>query len=260
MNSNNDNKSNNISINILPGVIQGITRVTISYPFDVFKVNMQKMLHANLKETILTILKNDPMKLYRGAMLSYFTVSLERGSQFYMLEKLNRNNNNSYLNSFLISLIVSTYSIPSQYIITNIALHKKNTIQYIKYFIKNENILKLYKGWKIELPRNIINSTIFNGTYYHLRKNYGESNDNALVYGSLSGILCWLVTFPIDTIRTEYQTQNCSIKNIVKNRYNNYGISSFYKGLSPVLIRTIPSASIGMYMYEYSRNLINNVF
>ena len=250
-------------ISILPGIIQGITRVTISYPFDVLKVNMQKMIYPNLKETILTICKSDPLKLYRGASLSYLTVSVERGSQFYMLEKFNSINNNTYINSFIISLIVSIYSIPSQYIVTNIALHKKNTIQYIKYFLKNENFFKLYKGWKIELPRNVINSTIFNGTYYFLRKKYGDNKNKALFYGSFSGIICWLITFPIDTIRTEYQTQNNgeinNIKNIIKNRYNNYGISSFYRGLTPVLIRTIPSASFGMYAYEYSKDFLNKI-
>ena len=59
------------------------------------------------------------------------------------------------------------------------------------------------------------------------------------------------ITFPLDTIRVDKQiTQNTSIKDLIIKRYNKFGIINFYNGLSPVLIRSIPSTILGMLVYE----------
>ena len=51
---------------LLPGLFQGITRVSISYPADVVKIQMQKQLFTTTSETIKHIIKNDIKKFYRG--------------------------------------------------------------------------------------------------------------------------------------------------------------------------------------------------
>jgi Mitochondrial carrier protein len=239
----------------IPGFMQGITRVTISYPFDVIKVNMQTNKFDNTINTIKYLLKNDIFRFYRGSTFSYVSVSLERSIQFYFMEKLNKKNNNPYLNSFIISIFNSIYNIPVQYITSNIAISKKKVSECIKDIIVNNK--NIYKGSLIEISRTTINSSIFMGTYFNLRNYFGTDNLFVPLYGSVSGIMCWIITYPIDTIRTEFQTtKNENIKQLVLNRYRNYGIRSFYKGLNTVLIRTIPSASIGMYVYEKCNNYI----
>jgi hypothetical protein len=45
-------------IGLLPGLFQGITRVSISYPADVIKIQMQKQLFAKTTETVKYIIKN----------------------------------------------------------------------------------------------------------------------------------------------------------------------------------------------------------
>jgi solute carrier family 25 carnitine/acylcarnitine transporter 20/29 len=201
-------------------------------------------------QSITHIYKNDPYKFYRGSFLSYTSVSFERSIQFYFLEKMNKRNNNPYLNGLLLSLFSSIYNVPVQFLTTNIAL---NNINYIKL---NKN--NFYKGISLELSRNIINTTIFNGTYFYLRNTYGNSTELAPLYGAISGISFWLITFPLDTIRTEYQSSNHSLKQIVVNRYNS-GINTFYRGLTPVLVRTIPSASCGMYVYEIVKKYMETI-
>lgn len=243
--------------NLLPGFCQGITRVTISYPFDVIKINMQKLIFKNTIESITHIYKNDPYKFYRGSFLSYTSVSLERSIQFYFLEKMNKQNNNPYFNGLILALFSSIYNVPVQFLTTNIALNNNyknnyNTINYIKSLNKNN----FYKGIGLEISRSVINTTIFNGTYFYLRNKYGENTKLAPLYGAISGISFWLITFPLDTLRTEYQSSNHSLKQIITNKFNS-GITTFYRGLTPVLIRTVPSASCGMYVYEIVKQYIN---
>jgi hypothetical protein len=240
--------------NLLPGLCQGITRVTISYPFDVIKVNMQKNVFNSTKEAIINIFKNDPWRFYRGSTFSYISVSLERSLQFYYMEKLNTYNNNPFLNGFCLSLVSSLYNVPAQYLTTNIALNNIGTLKYLKNVFKNNT--NIYKGSGLEIIRNSINSTIFMGTYYTLRNNYGDTSYITPLYGAISGTMCWLITFPLDTIRTDYQSSDKNIKTLITNRFKQQGFIGFYRGITPVLIRTVPSSSIGMYVYEKIKKIL----
>jgi hypothetical protein len=245
-------------LNLLPGLIQGIVRVSISYPFDVIKTNIQKNTNENILYIIKHFVTNQPYRLYRGSLLSYISVGIDRSLQYYLLEKLNRLKYNTYLSSFMISLFSSIYMVPIQYLTTNIALIKEtkfNTIDYIKNIL---NIKKnIFKGFFLENSKNLIGSTIFGGTYYALRNKFGENNNMSPFYGGISGLFTWCIIYPLDTIRTDLQTSNNKLVDIVHNRYKQDGIGSFYRGLSLTLFRTIPSATIGMYFYELTRNYIS---
>lgn len=246
---------------IIPGFMQGITRVTISYPFDVVKVQLQNMHYNNTIIAFKHIIKTDPFKLYRASLLTYTTIGIERSIQFYYLEKLNKSKVNPLYSSLLISTISSVYNVPVQYITINIINYKKpiTTYNFIKNMIKERK--NPYKGYFIETPKNILASTIYFSSYYKIRNIFGDNKYFAPYYGAISGINVWLIIFPIDTIRTELitKTNNNSLLNIITNRFKTYGLKSFYFGLTPVLLRTIPSSSIGMFMYEYCREFISSI-
>ncbi len=241
-------------IQLIAGFMQGITRVFISYPFDVVKIQMQKQLFKTTKETFYNIFKNDVFKFYRGSSIACLTVGTDRSLQFYAVEKLN-NKYNPYVSGMFVSIISSVYNLPMQYLTTNIALFKKN--EKIFDFIKKCSFKKLYTGYFIETPKNIISSSIYMGTYMKLR----SSSDKKYLYplyGGLSGIFMWTIIFPLDTIKTEYQTEkNINLIKNIKQRYYKHGIKSFYKGITPIYIRTFPSAFMGTYVYEKIRSLLN---
>ena len=111
----------------------------------------------------------------------------------------------------------------------------------------------------IETPKNIIGSTIFLSSYYSIRNYFGDNKYLSPFYGATSGLLLWTVIFPIDTIKTEYQTSNKKIMSIITERYKTSGFKSFYSGISSIYIRTIPSTAIGMFVYEMVRDSIKNM-
>ncbi len=242
----------------LPGLMQGITRVSISYPFDVLKVNMQKMVYKTTYSSFKNIIKTDPAKLYRGSLLSYSSVSIERSIQFYILEKYT-SQYNPYICGAAVSLFSSIYNVPISYLTTSIALQNNRTSlkQYLYNIYKAGN--NIYKGYLLETCKNQLGSTLFLGSYYQIRKVCGNNLNLSPFYGALSGLTVWAVIFPIDTLRTEYQTSNTPIKNIIAQRIKDYGIRSFYKGITPIIIRTIPSSSLGMYVYEYVRKHVTPI-
>ncbi|XKL66754.1 hypothetical protein PGB90_010174 [Kerria lacca] len=75
---------------------------------------------------------------------------------------------------------------------------------------------------------------------------------NSFILGSLSGTISALMFQPLDVVKTRLQhISKCSTGthvsyfNIFKNIYNTQGITGFWKGLSPTLVRCIPG--VGMY-------------
>jgi hypothetical protein len=246
---------NNELVNLLPGLLQGITRVSISYPADVVKVQMQKNLHSTTVGTVKHILQTDIRKFYRGSSIAFVTIGLERSLQYYYLEKMNKKMINPYASSFVASLIGSVYNLPMQYLTTNISLLDKTKHDTsVKQYIKNTSFKQLYKGYFIETPKNVLGSTIYLGTYLTLR----NTTDKTSLYpwfGGFSGMLTWTVIYPLDTIKTDYQTtKNKRIHELIRERCATKNIaSSFYKGITPVLLRTFPSAFAGMYIYEKTK-------
>lgn len=246
----------NNNINLIPGLIQGITRVSISYPADVVKIHMQKQLFPSTFETIKYIFKNDKYKFYRGSSMAYVTISFERSLQFYYMEKYSKKYN-PYFIGLCVSIASSVYNLPMQYLTTNIALSKNNNLNVFTYIKKNFKLNKIYTGYFIETPKNILGTSIYLGTYMKLR-NFTQNSILYPFFGGMTSIIVWLIIYPLDTIKTEYQTvHNKKIFEILYERYKYYGIKSFYKGITPVLLRSFPSAFLGTYTYEKTRKILN---
>ena len=137
-------------------------------------------------------------------------------------------------------------------------LTEKHKYGNIYDFIKKLEVKNFYKGYTVEYPRSIIATTTYLGTYMYLRDRIKLQYQVYMspLLGSIAGIASWLTVFPLDTIRTERQTTNKSIANIIRDKYSNCGIRGFYLGITPVILRTLPSASIGMFVYEYTKKLL----
>lgn len=244
-------------MDLIPGFIQGITRVSISYPFDTVKTYMQKNRYGNIYDTIKNIIKSDIKIFYRGSLLTYTIIPLDRSLQFYLAEKY-KNKIDPYIMGIGLGIFTTIYNVPLLYLTSNIVLEKNYT--NIPNFLKTVKIKEIYKGISIELPKTILSTMSYMGTYYYLREKYNKNNNIyiAPIIGIISSICCWTIIFPIDTIRNDIQTtKNIPLNELIKSRYHKYGILNFYKGITPVIIRSIPSSALGMLSYELTRKYIN---
>lgn len=239
----------------IPGYLQGFVKITLSYPFDTIKVQMQKGLYPTMKATFFDLLKNDPKKFYRGSTLPYIIIPIERAIYYRYAERLNAKYN-GFISGGLMGALSTLYYVPLQYVTTNAVLIKKQNYQNIYGLIRSTPIADLYKGFNVELVRSSLATSIFLGTYMHIRDSLKDQKISTTISplsGPFASIVSWLVVFPLDTLRTEKQTSDKTITAIIKDKYRNSGVRSFYRGLTPIVIRTVPSTSIGMYLYEYSR-------
>ena len=241
-------------LDLLPGFAQGLTKVCISFPFDVVKVKLQKNKNFNTRTCLSYYLKNDPKIFLRGLSIPLITVSAERALSFKLYEHLN-NKYNPYISGLITSVIFSPLNVPMQYLTNNIIHDEKK--EY-KSFIKKELYsTRIFKGYSSELSKNMIGSTLYLGTYGNIRTKLPDNNIGFATSGIIASLSSWVVIFPIDTVRTEIQTtQNMSYKSIILNRIKTQGYCSFWRGIIPVFIRSIPSSGFGMLVYENVKKLI----
>ena len=76
-----------------------------------------------------------------------------------------------------------------------------------------------------------------------------------LVAGALSGMACWVPVYPIDVVKTLVQNtegdeENVGTFEVAKQLYEEGGISAFFDGLTPKMLRAAVNHAVTFWMYE----------
>jgi len=241
---------------LIPGAVQGFVRSLISYPFEVIKTQMQ-IYNKNMIPTIKYIINNDINKFYRGISIPLVQIPLERSIQFYIYEK-SKNNNSILMSSFFTSFFTNTLFAPLSIFQLNIMTADKNKFKSFKNFIINSDKKKIFsKGISLEISKNYMSTFTYFYIYSSLQQNLKIKNyyQKTFISGVFSSIGVWLIVLPYDTIKVKYQTSNYNLKDII-TKINKTNILNLWKGLTPIIIRTMPSSGLGMVSYEFIKNKI----
>jgi hypothetical protein len=224
----------------LPGFLQGITRVLISYPFDYFRIFKQ----TNQQVNYMHELKN--FNFYKGLSFPLFSVPFDRAITFHFYEKLKQENYSSIECSLYPSIISSIYMTPINLLNTNYIYLKEKPINTVFKENFNKNI---FRGLFVEVLRNNLSSVVYLYTY----KNLSDNFNNPFVNGSISSFVLWTLFYPLDTIKVKkFVNSEATYLNIVKQN----SLKNLYSGIGLVYLRTIPSAGLGMLVYETSKKMI----
>lgn len=237
-------------MDLIPGFLQGLTRVVVSYPFDYVRLYFQ----SNYTSSYYEFFKNNNIKsLYRGCSILLFSVPIERSIQFKIYETLNQYKINPYLSGLLCGSISPIFNLPINHISNNYILSNNKSVNI---FIDKIKIKNLYNGFKPELIRSTLASCIYLGTYGQLRHKFGNDINQTVINSVISGMTVWTITYPFDTLKLEQQLSNKNLIDCFNNRIKQYNILNLWKGILPIYIRTIPSSIIGMIVYEHTKNYI----
>ena len=243
---------------LIPGAVQGFTRSIISYPFEVIKTDMQ-INNNNFFKTTYSFIKNDPRKFYRGIGVPLTLITVERSLQFYIYENTKKNNS-IFKNSFLTSAITNTIFTPFAILQVNIMTSKQNSYTGLINFIKQSNIKKIFsKGIYLEISKNYLSTFTYFYIYSTLQNKLNLDNfyTKTFISGVFSSLGVWGIVLPIDTIKVRYQVSNKNFLHMLKE-VNKGTILSLWSGYTPIAIRTMPSAGIGMIAYEYAKNKLKD--
>lgn len=190
--------------------INGGIQTLIGHPLDTLKTWKQSNLKLNLN------IKN----LYRGISYPLLTNSIVCHIQFNLMCYKMDNKIKNYLSTGIFSGLILT------------------PIEYYKIRRQNKLPIKLPHGYMITLLREVPGCFIYFGILQNFKKISGIESD--FLAGGSAGLISWLLTYPIDSIKTNIQSDLTFSQAIKK---------PLFKGLNYCIVRAFIANSIGYYCY-----------
>ena len=103
------------------------------------------------------------------------------------------------------------------------------------------------RGLSCTIMRDVPSYSIYFGTYYNF-KNYMPN----FLAGGISGVMMWIITYPIDNIKTQIQlNRKGDSYTIIKSIKKLYINKSFYRGIYPILIKSFCINSFVLSSFSY---------
>lgn len=279
------------SNDFIAGCAGGVAQVLVGQPFDLVKVRLQagsaaQKVYNSAYDCFKKIIRYEGglPALWKGTLPPLMGVGAAVSLQFGVNEKtkqfarkltgLNQLNIGHLFGCGVVAgLANATISIPVEHSRIRMQLQggvKVSASQCVKKIVQDHGVRGLYKGGVPTLWRESISFGIYFSMYEWVTRQFiGAGKDrrdlsmlSVAFAGGVSGIALWLVTFPIDMIKTKIQAD--SLKNPVysgmidcfKKTYARGGFKGLYKGLSPCLLRAVPANGATFIGYETASKLL----
>lgn len=153
-----------------------------------------------------------------------------------------------------------------------------NTYAAAKTIIKQRGILSLWRGFNLHLARDVIGGGVYFGVYESCKQAlgsyYGDEMKNTPwaipLAGAICGISSWIVTYPIDTMKTRQQNQLLSPMQVPSRSAVNAATAAAkeaaykaskqgrWRGIEMVIVRTAIQNMIQMSAFEQVKVWIDN--
>ncbi|OAD74600.1 hypothetical protein PHYBLDRAFT_111764, partial [Phycomyces blakesleeanus NRRL 1555(-)] len=132
-----------------------------------------------------------------------------------------------------------------------------------KEIIKKKGLPGLWSGFGLHFVRDALGTGVYFGGYettkYLLNQGSGQPAGplTQFLAGGICGILCWLVVFPIDLVKSLMQKEIMAQRptygrtsDCIRDIYKAKGTLGFYRGITVTLVRAFPIHSLNFLVYE----------
>lgn len=202
----------------LAGALTGLLQNAFAHPLDTVKTYVQNNPHKKIDLRKINYFNG----ILFSSKISIITTSITFGVNY------SQKDNNHYKTGLIAGVFNS---------ITNPLEVQKVQRQIQKV---GEPLLKLplYKGFGATFLRETTANSIYFGSYHDLKNKIG-----IFQAGGVAGVSCWLLTYPIDVIKSRVQSSNITYLEA-------YKVGNIWRGLSYCLVRAYIGNAIGFSIYE----------
>ncbi|KAI8367535.1 mitochondrial carrier domain-containing protein [Radiomyces spectabilis] len=274
-----------MAIATLGGCISGAFIATFSCPFELVKIQKQLefLLQASSISTGVTVVRSAPDHDVKSWPKSTVNNTVGAGLPIAPTAKpppaspsSTSTSSCSTITSTSISSSKALFSdtpvmnsIPrAQPHTTTITKRKSSTSSWhsAREIVRKKGFFGLYHGFGLHFGTGVYFGGYETTKYLLTRQNQAAGPLTQFVAGGVCGILCWLVVFPMDLVKSIIQKETLSphpsyksVSDCVKDIYKFKGASGFYRGITVTLIRAFPIHSLNFLVYEQTLVLVRHL-
>lgn len=222
----------------IAGSVAGTVQSLIGHPLDTLKT---------LSQNSLVLSSFSKRHLYSGLTASLIQNSFLTGTAFYINTYFYQQSQNNLLSSLYTGILGCLVICPLEdFKIKRQVSCSLNPPSMPSFF----NIRNSYSFLYLVSLREIPAITLYFSSYRYLR----EYSIHPLISGGISGSLSWLITYPIDTVKSRLQSKLCSTVN------QSIQMGNLYHGLEYCLLRAFIVNGISFYTYEKILLILENKY
>ncbi|CCE65730.1 hypothetical protein TPHA_0M01550 [Tetrapisispora phaffii CBS 4417] len=278
---------------LLAGTAGGISQVLVGQPFDTTKVRLQtSTTPTSAIDVVKNLLKNEgPSGFYKGTLTPLIGVGACVSIQFGVNEAMKRyfhsvNNLNSetlslsqyYLSGLAGGVANSFLASPIEHVRIRLQTQTSSGANAdFKGPLDCIRKLRAQGGLMRGLSATMLRESHGCGTYFLVYEALVANEVNKLkvkradipawklcLFGAFSGTTLWMMVYPLDVIKSVIQTDNIknpkngnSIRDVAKRIYGRGGLSAFFKGFGPTMLRAAPANGATFATFELFMRLMN---
>uniref|UniRef100_A0A2M4BPQ6 Putative mitochondrial carnitine/acylcarnitine carrier protein n=1 Tax=Anopheles marajoara TaxID=58244 RepID=A0A2M4BPQ6_9DIPT len=276
-----------MALDFAAGCLGGCAGVLVGFPFDTVKVHLQTQNHRNplYRGTYdcfrKIIVREGVHGLYRGMSSPMAGVAVVNAIVFGVYGNIQRRTDNPdslrshFLAGTAAGLAQSIVCSPMELIKTRLQLQDNlpkaaqrftGPLDCTKAIWQREGFRGIFRGLGITAARDAPGFASYFVAYeYMVRMVSNPSPFVILMAGGLAGTFSWLVTFPIDVVKSRLQADGISGKpeynglvDCVRKSYASEGLAFLSRGLASTLLRAFPMNAVCFLVVSYTMKLFDD--
>jgi Mitochondrial carrier protein len=263
--------------NITSGFFASVVMSSIFQPLDLIKIKMQQ---TQEKQKFVHVLKNiystnGMFAFYRGTMLAFIAGGCVASSRMYIYKFFEHKSNEPgllaqtstriFASSAVIGIFTALIQTPVEHIRIrmNCPVYGNDYSGSIDALIKMRRIYgfkNVMRGYSLTVMREFCYYIFFFNIYENTRNVFtsmGYKNIGVSMGGMTSGPISWFMTYPLDTLKTQMQTDHLASPVWTLRRYLAHLarcklLLTLYNGLATVLMRSVLTNLLYFNIWENS--------
>lgn len=274
-----------MALEFVAGCVGGCAGVAVGHPFDTIKVRLQTQNSANPKyrgtwDCFNQTLKSESVRgLYKGMSSPMAGVSVVNAIIFGVHGNIMKNvKDPSAISSHATAgagagFIQAFVASPMELAKTRMQIQSnagggastmyKGPFQCLGNIMKKEGLKGVFRGQTITVMREIPGFATYFGSYEYLLRNFSQGEDEPsaaaiLMAGGLAGTLSWVLTYPLDVVKSRLQADGMEGENryrgiwhCIKSSVANEGALVLGRGLSSTVVRAFPTNAATFSVVSY---------
>lgn len=135
-----------------------------------------------------------------------------------------------------------------------------------KDLIRTQGYKHLLRGTWLTVLRDVPGVSSYFVSFEYICNSYKVSRDNLSIFhllmaGGIAGCFSWLITYPIDVVKTRFQADETytGIRDCIRKSTQTEGKKVFLRGLAPTLLRAFPNNAAVFATVTLFNRLMNKI-